>query len=163
MGSVMRFALLLLLIVTSACNAGELAGMAFADYGPTILGWLFTVVLLPLLARAVNSWTKNQMVRGVLERLGVAVRAAVLEIGQTYADDAKKGQADGKWTAEEQKRARDMAIEAARDYLGPKGIRELVKVLGIDPSFVDRLLGKHVEAEVKALKVATTGKTPASA
>lgn len=88
----------------------------------------------------------------ILLRLAVAMKDAVLEVHQTYVEARKAASEDGKLTDEEAEEAKDLAIEAAKAYLGPKGIRELLGVLGIGEDALDGWLGGKVEATVAELK-----------
>ena len=121
----------------------------FGDYGPKVLAWVL-VALGGLIGTHLLSTMKNQKIAGILGRAYDAVRTAVLEVAQTYADEIKKGSADGKLTPEERVMAKRAAIDKAKSYLGSKGVKQLAKVIGLD---VDNWFGGAVERTVKETKL----------
>jgi hypothetical protein len=112
-----------------------------------ILAWLSTK-----LAQLIGAKVKNEYLRGVLARLDDAVFAAVRDVHQVLVEELKAASADGRLTPEERARAKKMAIDKARSYLGTKGLAELCKVLGLDAEGIENLLGTRVEATVHDLK-----------
>ena len=132
----------------------------FANYGVTAIQW-GAVVLFGLLARLVWRWTKNQWVRDTVSRALAEVQTAVLEVAQTYADRLRDGRKDGKLTAGEKAAAKDMAIAAAKSYIGTKGLKALARALNLD-AVEDWLAGK-IEREVRLLKPVAANPPAASA
>lgn len=104
------------------------------------------------LARWISAKTGSERAGVIAERLGVALERAVKATWQTYAEDLKKGRSDGKLTDDEKAEARKRAIDFAKSYLGPKGIRELLWVLGIDSSKLDGALGDMLEPFIAKAK-----------
>lgn len=100
-----------------------------------------------------RTWRKsidNQWVSGVIWRAQDAVGRAVLEVKQTFVDELRDRNGDGKITAEEAKEAGEKALSKAKSYLGTKGFAELGKVLGAsDP---EDFLRTETEAAVAGLK-----------
>ena len=121
-------------------------------------------VLSPLLLAAVT-WVaaklaqftaarvRSEYVRGVLVRLDDAVIAVVREVQQVTVDEIKAASSDGKLPAEARERAKRAAITTVKSYIGPKGLAQLTKVLGIEPTQVDQIISTRVEAAVHDLKV----------
>lgn len=99
--------------------------------------------------RWIMEHTKNIKVQGVLMRLDDAVWGAVREVAQTSADVLKDKAADGKLTAEDKLAVKKAAVDSVRNYLGPKGLIEVKKVLGVDD--VAGVLNSKVEAAVHTL------------
>ncbi len=118
-------------------------------------------VLLPIVGLAITAaslylpvWikskVKNESVGGVLERLTALAFTVVSEVQQTVVS----GLGD-KATKEELLKARDLALANLKTHLGPKGIKELMSVLGIKTSdAVDKMLITFIESAVHNLKAA---------
>lgn len=97
----------------------------------------------------VKAKVKNESVAGVLERLTMLAFTVVQEVQQTFVSNLTEP------TAEQLAAARDKAIAALKSYLGPKGIEELKKVLGLDgDTAVERLIITFIESAVHNLKSA---------
>ncbi len=95
----------------------------------------------------VKTKVKNESVAGVLERLTTLAFTVVQEVQQTFVSNLDKP------TTEQLAVARDKAIAALKTYLGPKGIEELKKVLGLDgDTAVERLIITFIESAVHNLK-----------
>jgi pyruvate/2-oxoglutarate dehydrogenase complex dihydrolipoamide acyltransferase (E2) component len=97
------------------------------------------------LAKWIAAKTGSERLGSIAERLGVALERAVKATWQTYAEELKKGKSDGKLTDDEKAEARKRAIVFAKDFLGPKGIREFLWAMGIDESKLDGTLGDMIE------------------
>jgi hypothetical protein len=121
--------------------------------GDKVLLWV-----LVALGGLLSAWVLKQMkagtVRDIVGRALGAVGTAVLEVGQTYVAGLK---AAGKFTPEAQDAAKQMAIGAAKSYVGAKGLKVLAKVLGLE---VDKWFAAQTEAAVATLK-ATSEKSGA--
>lgn len=78
-----------------------------------------------------------------------AARKAYLEVKQVFVDNAKDRNRDNKLGVKEAKLAKQKAIDHAKSYLGPKGLRQLGDVLGAG-ELVDSFLGTEIEANVAA-------------
>ena len=105
-------------------------------------------------AQLITAKIKNETLRGILVRLDDAVLSAVREVQQVTVDAIKAASADGTLTPDEQAQVKQAAIASVKSYLGPKGIVEIAKVLGLDGIAVDALLATRVEAAVHDLKLA---------
>jgi hypothetical protein len=115
------------------------------------LSWLSMRV-----AALINAKVKNERVSGVLTRLDDAVFMAVREVEQVFVSMLKTASEDGALTKEERLQAKDAALQAARSYLGPRGLAELAKVLGMNDDDVDRVLAARVESAVYNLRAQPT-------
>jgi predicted Zn-dependent protease len=96
--------------------------------------------------------TNIEYVQGAIGRLNEAVVMAVREVEQTVKAELVKAKSDGKITAAEAKGIKAAAIAAAKSYLGAKGIAEIIKVLGIDASLIDKLVGGKIEQVLSEMK-----------
>jgi hypothetical protein len=109
---------------------------------------LFVTWASMMLPAWIKAKVKNESVAGVLERLSMLAFTVVTEVQQTVVSGLGE-----KATAEELKAARDRAIETLKTYLGPKGIKELMDVLGIKTSeALDKLIITYIESAVHNLK-----------
>lgn len=115
---------------------------------------LFVAWASMMLPAWIKAKVKNESVAGVLERLTSLAFTVVQEIQQTVVS----GLGD-KATVEELKAARDRAIETLKAHLGPKGLKELMTVLGLaDSAAVEKLLITFIESAVHNLpKMMTAG------
>lgn len=130
-----------------------------------LLGTVVTAALTWAGAKLVNliqAKTKNEYLKGALVRAEQAVQTAVLEVKQVYVDAIKVRSADGKLTSEEAEEAKKLAIDAAKSYLGTKGLAVLVDVFGFDGSALDSFLGGKIEATVSQVPSASVAKVVAS-
>ena len=114
-----------------------------------------------LVARAValiRARVQNEFLRGVLLRLGDATLTATKELQQTVVDEIKAASADGKIVADERRRIKAAAVANVKSHLGPKGIAEFARILGLADGALDALIGAKVEAAVHDLRrVVTNG------
>lgn len=115
---------------------------ALAWAGAKFAGWLGTK-------------TKNEYLQGLMLRLNEGVFTAVKGVQQSYVDAIKRGRADGHLSDVEKKAAVNQALGSLKSYLGPKGLDELGKVLGLDGLAVDQFLGDKIEAAVHDLRAST--------
>lgn len=96
----------------------------------------------------VKAKVQNESVAGVLERLMTLAFTVVQEVQQTFVSNLNEP------TTEQLTIARDKAIASLKAYLGPKGIEELKKVLGLDgDTAVERLIITFIESAVHNLKM----------
>jgi hypothetical protein len=103
-------------------------------------------VLSAKLVELINAKAKNETVKGILARLTAAVTDAVGEVYQAEAEALKEAMADGKLSDEEKARLRQIAVDHAKSYLGPKGLAELMAVLGIaTEADADKVIAGKVE------------------
>jgi hypothetical protein len=96
--------------------------------------------------------TNIEYAQGAIARLNEAVVMAVREVEQTVKAELVKAKADGKITVAESRGIKAAAIAAAKSYLGAKGIAELIKVLGIDASLIDKIVGGKIEQVISEMK-----------
>jgi hypothetical protein len=113
------------------------------------------------IAALISAKVKNERLQGILSRLDDArlddaVFVAVREVEQVFVSMLKTASEDGSLTVEERRQAKDAALQAARQYLGPRGLAELGKVLGMREDDVDRVIGTRVESAVYGLRAQRT-------
>jgi hypothetical protein len=125
----------------------------FIEYGTQTISWLLAAVLGPLLARLLAGYVKNQRIVGVLNRLGGLVHDVVAEVTQTFVEELKRGRADGKLTIVERKEAKRRALMALKQYLGSRGIAELLRVIGLPEPALDAWLSTRIESELVRAKL----------
>ena len=86
-------------------------------------------------------------------RLDDAAQTAVKEIQQVVAEDFKNARVDRRLKSDTAQELRATALKSVIAQLGPLGMRELRKALGLSrKSFIDRVLGARVEAAIYDLK-----------
>ena len=112
-----------------------------------VLSWLSLKV-----TQLVNAKVKNEHVSGVLRRLDDAVFVAVREVEQVAVAELKAASSDGLLSAEDRRRVKGAALNAARSYLGYKGLLEVGKVLGLKNGELERIVEARVEAAVYELR-----------
>ena len=115
--------------------------------------------LLGFLAKWIGNKTGSEKAASILGRLSTVLMDSVKATWEVYVKDIKRGKADGKLEENEKSRARSLAIDFARTYLGPKGISLLLDTLGIKDGELDGVLGKLLEPYVRKAKdeAATVG------
>jgi hypothetical protein len=128
----------LAIIVLQAVLPGLVAALTWAS-----------VRLASYIGRKVDS----ERLRGVLLRLDDFVISTVKALQQAVVEAIKEASFDGKITDEDRRRFKAAAIEQVKSYLGPKGLRELAKVLGLRPDALDGFLESRVEAAVHDVKL----------
>lgn len=129
-------------------------GNTIHAFSPVLLAALSWLSLR--IAALINAKVKNERLQGILSRLDDAVFAAVREVEQVYVSMLKTASQDGSLTSEERRQAKDSALQAARAYLGPRGLAELAKVLGMPEAEVDSVIGSRVESAVYNLRAQPT-------
>ncbi len=90
--------------------------------------------------------TKNAKVQGMLVRLDDAATTAVNDLEQSAVKALKAASPDGKLTQATAAAVKDAALESLKAHLGPKGVEELKRILGV--SDVTAVLSSRVEAAV---------------
>lgn len=115
------------------------------------LSWLSLRV-----AALINAKVHNERLHGILTRLDDAVAMAVREVEQVFVSTLRTASGDGDLTAEERQQAKDAALQAARSYLGERGLAELCKVLGLTYDEAHRVLAARVESAVYNLRAHPT-------
>lgn len=109
-------------------------------------------VVFYFLAKLLQAKTGSEKLGQITERVGSVLERSVKAVWQVYAKEIVKGKEDGKLTDEEKLKAREMAIDFAKSYLGPKGIQELLWITGIEVDSLDGTLGKMLEPYVLDFK-----------
>lgn len=126
----------------------ETVGMLIVKGVVLPLVGLFIAWASAKLPALLSARVKNESVAGVLSRLTQLAFTVVTEVQQTVVS----GLGD-KANAEALRGARDRAIATIKSHLGPKGIKELMTVLGIKTSdALDKLIVSFVESAVHNLK-----------
>lgn len=114
---------------------------------------LFLLSLVGLALRQfVLSKIDSLKLRNGLARLADASLGAVRSVAQSYADDLKKANADGKLTDEEKQAARDIALQRMKQLLGEAGIKEAQEVFGVYGDGLDKAFVSRIEATLQELK-----------
>jgi hypothetical protein len=121
-------------------------------HGQSVVWWVLSALGM-VLSRFVWVKLKNEWARAFLGRVYAEIDDAVKEVYQVYVDAIRARSADGKLTDAEKSEAKAMAIESAKSNLGPKGIKRLLKVLGLNTGALDNWLGTKVEASVRNAKI----------
>lgn len=120
------------------------------------------VAALGYAARWFARWQKtkieNDNISTVTANLTIAVNDAVAYVSQTYVSALKAARAPESeggsvLTDTEKSAALRAAVEAAKSYLGTKGLAKLMEVFGLSEAAADTLIAKKVEAAVGHSKV----------
>lgn len=110
------------------------------------------ITLIDAKTKTEGASAKTILVGGILARLTAAVQTVVLDVNGTLKADMIAAAADGKITAEEKAAIKAHAIDRLKTHLGPKGLAEIVEILGINSTLVDTFLGSHLEAAIEGSK-----------
>jgi hypothetical protein len=125
----------------------------------TDLGYQALEIILPLLMLVLTyasarfaAWLRrrieNEKIEEIFLRVNDAVLTAVRELQQILVDELKRANADGKIAPHEKDAIREKALENVKSYLGARGIKILMRVLGLTASGAERYLGAQVERAV---------------
>jgi hypothetical protein len=128
-------------------DLGSRAVIALAPILVAVLGYVSMKA-----AELLQAKVKNEYLQGILVRLDDAVFTAVCEVQQVVVDKLKSESTDGHLDATGRAHVKAAALEAVRSYLGPKGLTQVGRVLGIPSAGVDRHLESRVEAAVFELR-----------
>jgi citrate lyase gamma subunit len=104
------------------------------------------------LAQLINARVRSERTRAVLLRLDDAIAAIIREIQQVTIDDVKAHTPDGNLPFAIRARLKFSALTSVKAYLGPKGIDEAVRALGLDRGAFDAFVSTRIEAAVLDLK-----------
>lgn len=130
---------------------GELAWTVYEILAP------FLTALLAWVSMKVAAWirakTQNEYVAGTLLRLNDSAFTAVKAIEQTLVRELKAAKTPAsaggvRLTAEEAEQVKQAALAEVRSYWGPKGVRELATILGLNDEALQRVLSSKLEAAV---------------
>lgn len=106
-----------------------------------LVGTIATGILIPYITSLLKSKTDNANLQYVIDELSKTVSTSVDYINQTFVNQLK---ADGKFDAEKQKEALELAATTVVNNLTEKTI----KVLGKDGIDIESLIIKYIEAEI---------------
>ena len=110
--------------------------------------WLAVQLTLYLYAR-----TRNERFFTAQARLDNAANATVKEVQQVLAEDFKKARVDHRLKGDTATELRSTAIKIMQGNLGPLGLHELRRALGLSRQApIDRLLVGRIEAALYDLK-----------
>jgi len=142
---------------TGSSEWWNVASQAILALSPVLLAALSWLSLQA--AGLIQAKVKHENVRGTLLRLDDAVFVAVRQIQQVIVDQLKAASADGTLTADERRQVKVATLEAIRSYMGPKGILEICRILGLKDDELERVVGPRVDAAVFELNArnATNG------
>lgn len=110
--------------------------------GAKLAAWLASA-LLGYLALLVRARIKNDNVRGFMLRVFDEIEDAVRSVEQTTASSARDE--NGKLAADDQVKAKNLALSTVRSNLGPQNLKRLQKVTGVE---VNKWLDTRIEATV---------------
>lgn len=111
----------------------------------SLLGTIITSVILPLVAKLILAKIKNQKLNYVATELSTTIINAVDYTNQTFVEQLK---ADGKFDAESQRQAMNIACSYAFDCLTDSSKR-IISSEGID---VYSMLERKIEAQIAQKK-----------
>ena len=120
---------------------------------PVVVG--VAVAFLRKLSRKIDAdiaASTTDRVLGKTAALAATVVAAVEQAVRPVVQEALK---DGALSEKEREEIKDFALTRLKQYIGPEGLSEVAKLLGlsvVDHAQVDRFLGDHIEAAVLRLK-----------
>ena len=121
--------------------------------GPLAL-WLlkhFSQKLTDMLSSYVQHKTNSEAAGTFIKRLDEAAMRIVKTVYMTYVEAIKKG-SGGKLTDEEQRRAKSLALDKLKSYLGPAGLEELAQIFNFSMSEREKMLDDHIESAVYDIK-----------
>jgi hypothetical protein len=139
---------------TDAADWWNLAAQAVLALSPVLLAALSWLSLQA--AGLIKAKIKHENVKGTLLRLDDAVFVAVRQIQQVIVDQLKAASADGTLTSAEREQVKVATLQAVRSYVGPKGLLEICKILGLGDGELECVLGPRVEAAVYELNARRT-------
>ncbi|MEI6806741.1 MAG: hypothetical protein WCK49_09600 [Myxococcaceae bacterium] len=116
--------------------------------GPLFL-WLLkigTQKLTDKLGDYVQQKTSNEQLGAFIKRIDDTALRIVKSVYMTYIDAIKKQ--SGQLTPEEQQKAKQLAVDKLKSYLGASGIQELANIFGYTQAEADKYLDDHIEAAV---------------
>ena len=122
--------------------------MSFSELLANILNTVMVAVipiLVSFLVKRINIQTKNETINNYLTIAENAVSTAVQTISQTYVDALKS---DGKFTAEEQKQAFEMAKTTAKQIMGDSALQALAQLTSDSNAWLEA----KIEATVRTSK-----------
>jgi hypothetical protein len=128
----------------------DIASLVIKTISPVLLAACTWVAAK--LAQWINARVRNEYLRGVLVRLDDAVLGVVREVHQVTVDALKAATIDGKLPPVARESVKQVALNAIKSHLGPRGMNDVERVLGLKADSVDRLIITKIEAAVHDLK-----------
>lgn len=108
-----------------------------------LLAWLARAAAILITGRIEAGWAQD-----LLMRLNTQAYLIVTELQQTTIEALRKTNEDGVITAEEAAEIRQVALDRLKSYIGPRGLAEILKVLGLGGQGLDGFLGTLIESAV---------------
>ena len=121
-------------------------------FGTAALG--LVSIGLTWLTKWIATKVKNERAAGIITRVDDVVMKVAREIFLGYVNPLKKASADGKLTEAENANAKEKALEAAKSYIGAKGIKEIGWLLtGDDHAGAVEYISTAIENAVAKRKI----------
>lgn len=118
--------------------------VAFGAAAIALAGWALAKLTDFLSQKAGNEYWK-----GVISRLDDAAINAVKSVHQAFVSGLKN---KDKFSDEDKKQAKAMALDALKSYMGQKGLDELMKLFNSDSKELDQKLNDKIESAVNDMK-----------
>lgn len=116
--------------------------------GPLML-WLLKIACQKLsdkLGNYVQQKTNNEQLGAFIKRIDDTALRIVKSVYMTYIAALKKE--GGQLTPEEQQKAKQLAVNKLKSYLGAQGLEELANIFGYTQAEAEKYLDDHIEAAV---------------
>nr|CAI9751662.1 holin [Caudoviricetes sp.] len=110
-----------------------------------LVGTIVTGILIPYITNLLKSKTDNVNLEYVINELSQTVTTSINHINQTFVNQLK---ADGKFDAENQSKALQMAVTESVNNLTKK----TVNILGKNGIDVEKLIISYIESEINKSK-----------
>lgn len=110
-----------------------------------LVGTIVTGILVPYITNLLKSKTDNVNLEYVINELSQTVTTSINHINQTFVNQLK---ADGKFDAENQSKALQMAVTESVNNLTKK----TVNILGKNGINVEKLIISYIESEINKSK-----------
>lgn len=110
-----------------------------------LIGTIVTGILVPYITNLLKSKTDNVNLEYVINELSQTVTTSINHINQTFVNQLK---ADGKFDAENQSKALQMAVTESVNNLTKK----TVNILGKNGIDVEKLIVSYIESEINKSK-----------
>lgn len=110
-----------------------------------LVGTIVTGILIPYITNLLKSKTDNVNLNYVINELSQTVTTSINHVNQTFVNQLK---ADGKFDAENQSKALQMAVTESVNNLTKK----TVNILGKNGIDVEKLIISYIESEINKSK-----------
>ncbi len=110
-----------------------------------LVGTIVTGILIPYITNLLKSKTDNVNLEYVINELSQTVTTSINHVNQTFVNQLK---ADGKFDAENQSKALQMAVTESVNNLTKK----TVNILGKNGIDVEKLIISYIESEINKSK-----------